>query len=143
MLPAGSQHSGSSSSTHVSPQSSSQEDLSTSLGATTLSKPLELVSDVKDEDHLPGKSPENGNNCNGIVIECAVCLQNCIHPVKRMTLHCTCLCLLLTNECLSFFQSLALISFATFVSKVLPFNHGAVQCAGRKFPLIFCSIPSF
>jgi len=91
MLPKGNQCSVRSSSTHPSSQSSSQEDLSTTIGATTLSKPLDLAAaEIKAEEQLLDKSPENGNNSNVTVIECAVCLQSCIHPVKLPCSHIFC-----------------------------------------------------
>ena len=91
MPPKGNQCSVRSSNTHPSSQSSSQEDLLTTTGATTLSKSLDLAAaDIKVEEQLLDKSSENGNNCNVTVIECAVCLQSCIHPVKLPCSHIFC-----------------------------------------------------
>lgn len=66
---------------------SSQEDLSSNIVSSSL-KPLENSAGVKAEE-LSSDKAENGN-ISSPIIECAVCLQTCIHPVKLPCSHIFC-----------------------------------------------------
>ena len=66
---------------------SSQEDLANN-GVSTSVKQLECIADVIIED-APVEKSENPN-ASSTVIECAVCLQTCIHPVKLPCSHIFC-----------------------------------------------------
>ena len=75
------------SSENSSPQSS-RENVSNTHAAVTVSKPVESVAVVnKAEVETSPDKPENANNSNATGIECAVCLQICIHPVKLPCSH--------------------------------------------------------
>lgn len=66
---------------------SSQEDLSSNTAGSAV-KQTEHSASGKPEESSVDK--ESGSACSSTIIECAVCLQTCIHPVKLPCTHIFC-----------------------------------------------------